>query len=111
MLKHYVSRTTIIMGHGLENDLIALRLIHYSVIDTALLYPHPRGRPYRLGLKDLVKREMGLDIQTAGEKGHSSIEDSAAASLLVRKRARRDMFPGFGKVTLSSGRDDDGGSL
>ena len=100
MLKFYVSRTTIIIGHGLENDLIALRLLHYSVIDTALLYPHPRGRPYRLGLKDLMKREMGLDIQTAGEQGHSSLEDAAAASLLVRKRARQDVFPGVGKVKL-----------
>ena len=80
MLKFYVSRTTIVIGHGLENDLLALRLLHYSVIDTALLYPHPRGRPYRLGLKDLMKRETGLDIQTAGEQGHSSLEDAAAAS-------------------------------
>ena len=108
MLKYYVSRTTIVMGHGLENDLVALRLLHYSVIDTALLYPHPRGRPYRIGLKDLMKRETGLDIQTAGEKGHSSIEDAAAASLLVRKRARRDVFPGIGKVKLG---EDDSGTL
>jgi RNA exonuclease 1 len=100
MLKHYVSSDTIIIGHGLENDLLALRLLHFSVVDTALVFPHPRGRPYRLGLKDLMKREIGLDIQTAGEEGHSSVEDAGAASLLIRKKLREDVFPGIGKVTV-----------
>jgi RNA exonuclease 1 len=100
MLKYYVSKTTIIIGHGLENDLNVLRLIHHQVIDTAILYPHARGRPYRIGLKDLVKRETGLDIQTAGEQGHSSFEDAGAASLLVRKKARISVFPGNEKVTI-----------
>ena len=100
MLKYYVSTTTIIIGHGLENDLNVLRLIHHHVIDTAILYPHPRGRPYRNGLKDLVKRETGLDVQTAGEHGHSSFEDAAAASLLVRKKARISVFPGNGRVNI-----------
>lgn len=100
MLKLYVSMKTIIIGHGLENDLITLRLLHFNVVDTALLYPNPRGRRYRFGLKDLIKRETGLDIQTAGEEGHSSAEDAAAASLLVRKQARKDAFPGIGKAKL-----------
>jgi len=100
LLKYYVSSETVILGHGLENDLLALRLLHSVVVDTALRFPHPRGRPYRLGLKDLMKRETGLDIQTAEEEGHSSIEDAAAASLLIRKKIREDAFPGFGKVKL-----------
>jgi RNA exonuclease 1 len=100
LMKFHVSRTTIIIGHGLDNDLSTLRLIHHAVVDTSLLYPHPRGRPYRLALKDLVKRETGLDVQTAGAEGHSSIEDAAAASLLVRKCARPDSFPGIAKVVI-----------
>jgi len=114
LLKMYVSRTTIILGHGLENDLIAMRLIHLKVIDTALMYPHPRGRPYRLGLKHLVKREMGVDVQTAGAEGHSSVEDAAAASLLIRKKARLSVFPGHGKVKVGGqegGEDDESVSL
>ena len=102
MMKFYISKTTIIIGHGLENDLTVLRLIHHQVIDTAILYPHSRGRPYRIGLKDLVKRETGLDIQTAGEEGHSSHEDAAAASLLVRKKARFAYFPGVNKVKIAN---------
>jgi len=101
MLKLYVSKTTIIIGHGLENDLTVLRLVHHQVIDTAILYPHARGRPYRIGLKDLVRRETGVDIQMAGEEGHSSHEDAAAASLLVRKKARLTYFPGANKVKIN----------
>ena len=111
LLKLFVSRTTVIIGHGLENDLVALRLIHHRCIDTALLYPHPRGRPYRLGLKDLMRRETGMDIQTAGEKGHSSHEDAAAASILVRKRVRGDAFPGIGKLELVPPPDKDEGRI
>jgi len=111
LFKLFVSRTTIIIGHGLENDLVALRLIHHRCIDTALLYPHPRGRPYRLGLKDLMRRETGMDIQTAGEEGHSSHEDAAAASILVRKHARGNAFPGIGKVKLVPSPDKDEGQV
>jgi RNA exonuclease 1 len=111
LLKLFVSRTTVIIGHGLENDLVALRLIHHRCIDTALLYPHPRGRPYRLGLKHLMRRETGMDIQTAGEKGHSSHEDAAAAAILVRKRIRGDAFPGFGKVELVPAPEKDEGRI
>jgi RNA exonuclease len=100
LLRFYLSRQTIILGHGLENDLITLRLIHSSVVDTAILFPHPHGRPYRLGLKELVKRELGVEVQTAGEEGHSSVEDAAAAAMLIRKRARMGDFPGSGKVRI-----------
>ena len=37
-----VSAETILVGHGLENDLAALKLLHARCMDTALLFPHPR---------------------------------------------------------------------
>lgn len=39
-----IDSSTIICGHGLENDLKALRIIHERCIDTVDLFPHPRGR-------------------------------------------------------------------
>jgi hypothetical protein len=30
------------VGHALENDLAALRVLHSSCIDTAALFPHPK---------------------------------------------------------------------
>ncbi|KAG6774295.1 hypothetical protein POTOM_021648 [Populus tomentosa] len=37
-----VYKETILVGHSLENDLLALKISHEVVIDTALLYKHPR---------------------------------------------------------------------
>ena len=37
-----VSAETLLVGHGLENDLHALHVVHAKVIDTSVLYPHPR---------------------------------------------------------------------
>ncbi|KAL8990831.1 MAG: hypothetical protein Q9169_008028, partial [Polycauliona sp. 2 TL-2023] len=36
---------TPLIGHALENDLNAARILHPTIIDTALLFPHPRGLP------------------------------------------------------------------
>lgn len=38
-LGRYIDEETVIVGHGLENDLKALRLIHPKVIDTAIVRP------------------------------------------------------------------------
>jgi RNA exonuclease 1 len=39
----FVSSDTIVVGHSLENDFIALKVFHYKVIDTSILYPHNSG--------------------------------------------------------------------
>ncbi|EKV07475.1 RNA exonuclease 3 [Penicillium digitatum] len=74
---------TPLIGHAIDNDLNACRIIHPTVIDTVLLYPHPRGLPIRLSLKALVQRHLGRDIQV-GDNGHDSKEDSVATGDLVR---------------------------
>ena len=38
-LGKYIDEETVIVGHGLENDLKALRLVHLKVIDTAIVRP------------------------------------------------------------------------
>ena len=37
-----VPAEALLVGHALQNDLQALKLIHMNVIDTAFLYPHPK---------------------------------------------------------------------
>ncbi|CAG7957623.1 unnamed protein product [Penicillium nalgiovense] len=74
---------TPLIGHAIDNDLNACRIIHPTVIDTVLLYPHPKGLPIRLSLKALVQRHLGRDIQV-GDNGHDSKEDSVATGDLVR---------------------------
>ncbi|KAJ5185276.1 Exonuclease [Penicillium cf. griseofulvum] len=74
---------TPLIGHAIDNDLNACRIIHPTVIDTVLLYPHPKGLPIRLSLKALAQRHLGRDIQV-GDNGHDSKEDSIATGDLVR---------------------------
>ncbi|KAI8072467.1 ribonuclease H-like domain-containing protein [Gongronella butleri] len=73
---------TILVGHGLENDLRAMRIIHDRVIDTAALYPHPNGLPYRYGLRVLTTKYLKRFIQDNSD-GHDSSEDASAALQLV----------------------------
>ncbi|KAL8827055.1 MAG: hypothetical protein Q9191_003421 [Dirinaria sp. TL-2023a] len=80
-----ISTTTPLIGHALENDLNATRIIHPCIVDTCLLYPHPRGLPMRFGLKFLMKKHLDRDVQVAeGGKGHDSAEDARSAGDLVR---------------------------
>jgi RNA exonuclease 1 len=52
-LAQFVGADTILIGHSLDNDLRALRLVHRRVVDTCALFPHPRGPPFRRALRDL----------------------------------------------------------
>lgn len=78
----YINPKTILIGHGLENDMNAMRLIHERIIDTAILYPKYRASPtFRYRLKDLAFTYLSRNIQT-GE--HDSREDSLAAIDIVK---------------------------
>ena len=48
-----INSETIIIGHALDNDLKTLRMVHYRCVDTAILFPHRSGPPYRRALRDL----------------------------------------------------------
>lgn len=91
VLGKYLDDKTILIGHGLENDLKALRLVHPPgyLIDTAQLYPHSKGLPYRRALRHLVQEHLGTFIQDGGATGHSSLVDARAALDLVKAKARK----------------------
>ncbi|KAI1113902.1 hypothetical protein F5Y14DRAFT_416255 [Nemania sp. NC0429] len=87
-----ISAETPLIGHGLENDMNAARIIHPTCIDTVLLYPHSRGLPMRNGLKYLMQTKLGRQIQLdpaeGSPEGHDSAEDARAAGDLVRLKVR-----------------------
>ncbi|KAM7207587.1 hypothetical protein V8F20_002065 [Naviculisporaceae sp. PSN 640] len=96
LLFKLISPETPLIGHGLENDLNALRVIHPTIIDTVLLYPHRVGLPVRYGLKQLMSVHLNKVIQD-GEVdsdgvplGHDSAEDARAAGELVRYRVMNE---------------------
>lgn len=87
-LMGFINADTILVGHGLENDLRALRIIHSTVVDTAVTFPHYNGLPYRRSLKSLTSNFLKRDIQNSW--GHSSCEDATAAMELMLWRVRKD---------------------
>jgi hypothetical protein len=81
-LLELIHENTILIGHSLENDLKALKLCHLRCMDTAVLFPSPRGFPYRLKLKQITEDYLNMSIQRAGAC-HDSAEDAKAAMQLV----------------------------
>ncbi|GAA6001456.1 hypothetical protein JCM10207_006675 [Rhodosporidiobolus poonsookiae] len=89
-LAQYIDERTILIGHGLENDLKALRIVHDKVIDTAILFPHPNGGTWRHSLRNLTKDILGKFIQAnAPTLGHSAHDDASAALELVRWKVKK----------------------
>jgi RNA exonuclease 1 len=58
---------TILIGHSLESDLKALKMIHSYVVDTSVLYPHKMGPPKKRALKTLCIEHLKKIIQEDGE--------------------------------------------
>lgn len=74
---------TILVGHSLENDLFHLKLDHKRIIDTSVLYPHNKGQPYRMALRDLTRVHLKQFVQE-GSGGHDSYEDCVACLRLLK---------------------------
>ena len=84
-----INPSTPIVGHGLDNDLAALRIIHPCIVDTALLCQHSAGLPYRRALKSLARDYLHRVIQDAGLAGHDSAEDAKAAGDVALELVKR----------------------
>uniref|UniRef100_A0A7I4YHF3 Exonuclease domain containing protein n=1 Tax=Haemonchus contortus TaxID=6289 RepID=A0A7I4YHF3_HAECO len=83
MLFKMVNSETLLIGHALENDLKALRIVHDNVIDTSVLFSRStaEGRCFQ-SLKSLAREQLDMDIQSEAG-GHDSAEDAWAAMRLV----------------------------
>ncbi|KAH8283263.1 hypothetical protein KR044_009990 [Drosophila immigrans] len=91
-LLELIDADTILIGHGLDNDLRALRLVHNTLIDTSIAFPHSSGFPYRRALRHLTKTHLNREIQSGdGATGHSSFEDSRACMELMLWRVRCEL--------------------
>jgi len=109
---------TILLGHSLENDLKVLKLCHPRCADTSVLYHHPRGGPYKPGLKWLAQRWMAKEIQKNDGKegehgGHDPEEDAKTSLELFQLKLQRGVTFGefqqdvesiFEKISKPSGK-------
>lgn len=59
---------TILVGHSLDSDMKAVKLLHDKVVDTSILYPHKMGFPKRRALKTLCIENLKKIIQENGKK-------------------------------------------
>ncbi|KAG0334195.1 hypothetical protein BG004_000524 [Podila humilis] len=96
-LKKLVSYDTILVGHSLENDMKALKFAHPFIVDTAKLYHHTRGPPYRASLKWLAQKWLNRGIQLGGANGHDSVEDASTCLDLVKLKLEKG--PLFGEYS------------
>jgi len=79
-LQKLLHSKTIIIGHSLENDLSALKLVHRRVVDTSILFPH-QNHLKRNSLQHLTKLHLAEVLDRSS--GHSSVDDATAAMKLV----------------------------
>lgn len=88
-----ISANDILIGHSIENDLNVLKLRHPRIIDTSLIFEHPRGPPFKSSLKYLAKQYLERTIQ---DGSHDSVEDSKACLDLVKLKLKNNAL--LGKV-------------
>ncbi|KAL0088519.1 hypothetical protein F4703DRAFT_1515153 [Phycomyces blakesleeanus] len=95
-IRKIVDHDVLLIGHSLDNDLKAMKLVHPYCADTSLLFDHYRGPPYRPGLKMLARTFLKRGIQEQNENtiGHDSAEDARATLDLFKLKLERG--PGFG---------------
>lgn len=85
----------IMVGHSLESDLGVLQMRHPLVIDTSVLFDHPRGATFKCSLKWLATKYLKKTIQ-AGVNGHDSSEDARTCIELIKEKLKRG--PSYGII-------------
>ncbi|KAI9630263.1 hypothetical protein KEM48_014191 [Puccinia striiformis f. sp. tritici PST-130] len=98
-LSELIDFNTVLVGHSLDCDLKALKIAHPWVIDTSVIYQHPRGLPMKPSLKWLASKYLGREIQSNAlpNGGHDSEEDARTAIQLLKKKMEKGL--GFGEFT------------
>lgn len=84
------SEDTILIGHSLESDLKALKLVHKTVVDTTAVFPHKYGLPYKRALRTLSGEYLQRIIQD-DVSGHDPREDALAALDLMKYKVKEDL--------------------
>lgn len=83
------SDKTVLVGHSLESDFKALRLLHDTVVDTSVMFPHKNDYPYKRALKNLCSEYLRKLIQN-DVGGHDSKEDAVACMELILWKAKEE---------------------
>ncbi|SCU79536.1 LADA_0B01354g1_1 [Lachancea dasiensis] len=91
-----VSSGDVLIGHSLQSDLNVLKLRHPRIIDTAVIYEHKAGPPFRPALRYLASEYLSQDIQNSEGLGHDSFEDARACMELAKLKVLNGLAFGVG---------------
>ncbi|RMZ92893.1 RNA exonuclease 1 -like protein [Brachionus plicatilis] len=89
-LLRLVNKDTILIGHSLDSDFKALKLVHKTVIDTSVVFPHKLGAPYKRALRNLMFEFLQRTIQEDSD-GHDSHEDATSCIHLMIWKINEDL--------------------
>lgn len=87
---HLCNSKTILIGHSLESDMKALKIVHSNVVDTSVLFPHKLGLPHKRALKALASDYLKKIIQN-DVSGHDSAEDALTCMELIIWKVKEDL--------------------
>lgn len=73
----------------------ALKLMHRTAVDTALMFAHPRGPPFKPALRVLSERLLNRRIQ---DGSHDSVADAQATMALARLKFAKG--PAYSEMRL-----------
>ncbi|KUI62311.1 hypothetical protein VP1G_09435 [Cytospora mali] len=86
-----ITPRTILIGHSLDSDMKALKMTHPFIVDTSVIFAHPKGHPFKHSLKWLAQKYLNKEVQKGGGTsiGHDSIEDARTCLDLVKKKCEK----------------------
>lgn len=87
---HLCNSNTILIGHSLESDMKALKIVHSNIIDTSVLFPHKLGLPHKRALRALASEYLKKIIQN-DVSGHDSAEDALTCMELMIWKVKEDL--------------------
>lgn len=87
----------------MDSDLKALHMTHTQCVDTAILFPHPRGFPYRIKLKELAETYLNITIQ----RNHSNFTPKIVQDKDVEKDRSKEKIDNNINATTNKNDDDE----
>lgn len=95
-LQQLIGPKTVLIGHGLENDFRALKIVHLNCVDTAILFQ--KASHFKFSLKNLAFEHLNLKIQ---DGSHDPSEDARVA--LALSRLKLQVYTKYPKHMIMSG--------
>ena len=80
----------VLIGHSLESDLRAVKMLHSRVVDTSVVFPHKMGPPFKRALRTIAAEEIQRIIQQDVD-GHDSKEDALACLDIMKVKVVGDI--------------------